>query len=93
MALSNDPRIERMFRRDRIWAIVALLTLWGTYTFVFFNIRPLLTDSSLLYSLAAGAGLVLLFNSAAIIAMVTHYHEDKENIYGLDLHYLDAAKK
>ena len=41
----------------------------------------------------AGAGLVLLFNSASIVAMLTHYSEDRSHIYGLDLHYLDEMKK
>jgi hypothetical protein len=76
-----------------MWAVAALLTLWATYTFVFWNILPLLTDSSVLYTLSIGAGLVLLFNSVAIYAMIAHYIEDKQNIYGLDVHYLDAAKK
>lgn len=92
MAPSNDPRVERMYRGDRMWAVVALFTLWATYTFVFWKILPLLTDSGVLYSLAVGAGLVLLFNSAAIYAMIAHYIEDKQNIYGLDLHYLDLSK-
>lgn len=93
MAAPEDPRIERMYRGDRMWAGAALLTLWATYTFVFWKILPLLTDSGVLYTLSIGAGLVLLFNSAAIYAMIAHYIEDKQNIYGLDVHYLDAAKK
>lgn len=93
METPSDPRIERMYRGDRMWSVVALLVLWATYTFVFVKILPLLTDSGVLYSLAAGAGLVLLFNSVAIYAMIAHYIEDKQNIYGLDLHYLDASKK
>ncbi len=35
----------------------------------------------------------LIFNTASIFAMLSHYAEDKENIYGLDIHYLDAAKR
>jgi len=93
MAQPNDPRIERMYRGDRLWSVAALVTLWATYTFVFVMILPLLTESGVLMALAVGAGLVLLFNSAAIYAMLTHYTEDKDNIYGLDIHYLDAAAK
>lgn len=93
MEKPSDPRIDRMYRGDRMWAVVALLTLWATYTFVFWKILPLLTDSNVLYALSIGAGLVLLFNSAAIYAMIAHYIEDKQNIYGLDIYYLDASKK
>jgi hypothetical protein len=35
---------------------------------------------------------VLLFNTASILAMVQHYSGDKDHIYGLDLHYLDALR-
>jgi hypothetical protein len=35
----------------------------------------------------------LIFNTASIAAMVKHYEEDKEFIYGLDIKHLDEAKK
>ncbi len=35
---------------------------------------------------------MLLFNTASIFAMISHYSGDKDHIYGLDLHYLDAAR-
>jgi hypothetical protein len=39
--------------------------------------------------LVAGA-LVLVFNTASIFAMLNHYAEDKEFIYGIDIKYTDA---
>ena len=36
---------------------------------------------------------MLLFNSASIVAMIKHYSDDKEHIYGLDLHYLDIMQR
>jgi hypothetical protein len=44
-------------------------------------------------ALAISGALVLLFNTAAIVAMIVHYSHDKENIYSLDLRYLDLMKK
>ena len=41
---------------------------------------------------ALGVGIVLLFNTASIFAMIRHYSGDKEHIYGLDIHYLDALR-
>jgi hypothetical protein len=35
----------------------------------------------------------MLFNAAAIWAMLKHYGEDKAHIYGLDLHYQDLMKQ
>lgn len=93
MAPTTDPRIDKMFSGDRIASLAALITLWGTYTFVFFRVLTLAGSEPVLITLGIGAGLVLLFNTAAIWAMISHYAEDKQNIYGLDLHYLDIANK
>lgn len=41
--------------------------------------------------LFAGA-VVLLFNTAAIVAMLRHYREDRDFIYGLDIKFLDEAR-
>jgi len=82
-----------MFGGDRLAALLALLVLWATYAFVFLEIVPLAGGNEVLYVLAAGAGLVLLFNTASIVAMISHYSEDRQNIYGLDLHYLDLMRK
>lgn len=93
MSQSTDSRVDRMFSGDRLAAILALVVLWATYAFVFLEIVPLAGGYQVLYVLAAGAGLVLLFNTASIVAMISHYSEDRQNIYGLDLHYLDLMKK
>lgn len=88
-----DPRIEPMFAKDRMWAIVALVTVWLLYTFVFYSMLPHMNDDGVLGALAIGGGLVMFFNAAAIWAMISHYREDKEHIYGLDLHYQDLMNK
>jgi hypothetical protein len=89
-----DPRIHKMFSGDRLWAFVAVLTLWATYAFVFWKLFDGATaDQTVLQALAISGGLVLLFNTASILAMISHYADDKEHIYGLDIHYLDEMKK
>lgn len=83
-----------MFARDRLWAFGAVLVLWATYVFVFwrlFTANP--GADGVLPALAIAGGLVLLFNTSSIVAMIKHYAEDKEHIYGLDIHYLDEMKK
>jgi len=90
---SSDPRVERLYRSDRYWAYVAVLVLWITIVFVFWQVASSAVSSTVAAALAAGAGLVLLFNSASILALLRHYKEDKEHIYKLDLHYLDEMKK
>ena len=93
MSPGNDPRVDRMFSGDRVAAVIALIALWATLAFVFLSVIPLAGSSEVLYVLAAGVGMVLLFNTASIFAMISHYSEDRQNIYGLDLHYLDEMNK
>lgn len=88
-----DVRVQRMFGTDRLWAFGALTVLWSTYLFVFSELWGSTKDEQVLLTLAISGGLVLLFNTASIIAMIAHYAEDKEHIYGLDIHYLDEMRK
>jgi hypothetical protein len=90
---SEDPRIAAMFGGDRIWSIVAIVALWLTVVFVFVETLPYTGSAAVVAALVIGGGLVLLFNTAAIAAMLKHYDEDKEHIYGLDIHYLDEMNK
>ena len=93
MSQEHDQRVDRMYSGDRFAALIALSTLWATLIFVFYNVMPLTSDPAVVYVLAGGAALVLLFNTASIFAMLSHYSEDRKHIYGLDLHYLDEMKK
>lgn len=96
MAASDDARIRRMYRGDCAWALVALIVLWITILFVFIQVAKGSSDEKVTLALAIGAGTVLLFNTASIIALLRHYTADKVHLYGLDLFYLDemrAARK
>lgn len=90
---SGDPRVDKMFSTDRLWAYGAVLALWALYAFVYFSILPHVNDDQVLLALSISGGLVLLFNTASILAMVSHYSHDKDHIYGLDLHYSDLMNK
>lgn len=93
MLKNVDPRIQRKFSGDRLWAVVAIAVLWATYLFVFYEAAPSMSGDNVNLALAISGGLVLLFNTASIFAMINHYSHDKEHIYGLDLRYLDAMKQ
>jgi len=87
-----DGRIEVMYRRDRLWAWALVLLLWITILAVLIFSWPHIPDSGVRIAVLTGAAAVLLFNTAAIAAMLNHYAEDKEFIYGLDIKGLDAMK-
>jgi len=88
-----DPRVHKMFAGDRIWAFGAVFVLWSIYAFTYWQLSLSQSENGVLQALGIAGGLVLLFNTASIIAMIVHYSHDKEQIYGLDIHYLDEMKK
>ncbi len=87
-----DQRIGAMHRRDVIVAWAFVLGLWFSIIFVAYatwNLAPSGGARTLL--LIAGA-VILVFNTAAILAMLRHYREDRDFMYGLDIKFLDAAR-
>jgi hypothetical protein len=87
-----DQRISAMHRNDTRVAWAFVVGLWLAIIFVAiatWNLAPNGTARVLL--LIAGA-IILAFNSAAIMAMLRHYREDRDFMYGLDIKFLDAAR-
>jgi hypothetical protein len=80
-----------MFARDRAAAAVFVLALWFVIGFVFVEIASLAGRATSVVLLFAG-GLVVLFNTASITALVRHYSLEKDRIYRLDIHHLDAMR-
>jgi hypothetical protein len=81
-----------MHRRDVLVAWAFVIGLWFSVIFVAiatWDLAPNGTARTLL--LIAGA-VVLLFNTAAILAMLRHYREDRDFMYGIDIKFLDEAK-
>jgi len=82
-------RIDAMFARDKAAASVFVLVLWIVIGFVYFEISRIAGPTVSTVLLIAG-GLVVLFNTASITAMIRHYNEEKDRIYGLDIEHLDV---
>jgi hypothetical protein len=72
------------------WAFV--VGLWLAIIFVAWGTWGLAPSGAARIVLLIGGALVLLFNTAAIVAMLRHYREDRDFMYGLDIKFLDAAK-
>jgi hypothetical protein len=90
---NSDPRIAAKFSGDRLWSLAAIIVLWVLYAFVFYEIKDYAGSSEVIWALVVAGALVILFNTAAILAMLFHLSEERDEIYGLDLHYLDLKKK
>ena len=89
----SDPRIAGKFAGDRMWSLAAVIVLWLLYAFVFYEIKDYAGSPEVVWTLLISGALVILFNTAAIFAMLFHLSEERDEIYGLDLHYLDLKKQ
>jgi hypothetical protein len=88
-----NQRIEAMYQSDKrgAWLLVALL--WIAILFVLFMSWPYIPDAGVKVVVLVAAAAVLIFNTASIGAMVKHYEEDKDFIYGLDIKHQDESRK
>jgi len=89
----HEARIDRMHRGDRMGAMAFVIGLWLAVLFTLITMWPLIGDGTIRIVLAIAAALVLAFNTAAIMAMLRHYGDDKAFIYGLDIMHLDEMLK
>ena len=81
-----------MHRRDIAVAVAFILGLWFAIIFVALETWALAPTPAARTILLISGAVVLLFNSAAIMAMLRHYREDRDFMYGLDIKFLDAAR-
>ena len=87
-----QQRIEALYRSDVRGSIVLIVCLWAAVLFVLVMTWPYIPDQGIKVVVTVAAAAVLVFNTAAILAMVNHYKEDKEFIYGLDIKNADAFR-
>lgn len=87
-----NQRIEAMHRRDVLVAWAFVIGLWFAIIFVALATWDLAPNSTARTLLLIGGAVVLIFNTAAILAMLRHYREDRDFMYGLDIKFLDEAK-
>ncbi|QKC97936.1 hypothetical protein [Mesorhizobium sp. NZP2298] len=87
-----QQRIEALYRSDLRGAALLIICLWATILFVLLMTWPHIPDAGIKLVVAIAAAAVLIFNTAAILAMVKHYKEDKDFIYGLDIKNADAFR-
>ncbi len=85
-------RIDAMFSRDKAMAWVFIVLLWVSIAFVYFAILGFVEDGAMRVVLSIGALLLLIFNTASMLAMIRHYAQDKDHIYGLDIKHLDENR-
>jgi len=86
-----EERMDAMYARDRVWGIAFVVVLWVVYLFTFFTMTELI-DSEASMALLIGGGLVLLYNTGSITAMLKQYLEHKRSVYEPDIRHLDEKR-
>ncbi len=86
-----NQRIEAMHKRDVQIAWTFVVGLWCAMIFVAYATWDLAPTSGARTLLLIGGAVVLVFNTAAILAMLRHYREDRDFMYGLDIKFSDEA--
>ena len=86
-----NQRIEAMHKRDVLIAWAFVVGLWFAMIFVAIATWNLAPTAGARILLMIGGSTVLVFNTAAVLAMLRHYREDRDFIYGLDIKFLDEA--
>lgn len=85
-------RISRMHRRDIAVAWAFVVGLWAAMIFVALAVWDVAPSGLAQGWLMLVGAVVLVFNTAAVLAMLRHYREDRDFMYGLDIRYLDEAR-
>ncbi|MGL4312120.1 MAG: hypothetical protein ACRCSU_16690 [Paracoccaceae bacterium] len=87
-----NQRIEAMHKRDVLVAWAFVIGLWLAMIFVATATWDLAPTGAARILLLIGGAIILVFNTGAILAMLRHYREDRDFIYGLDIKFLDEAR-
>jgi ABC-type nickel/cobalt efflux system permease component RcnA len=89
---SLSARIDATFAKDRLAASLLVAVLWLTVFFVMLAVRGFIADPTIELVCWIAAGLLLLFNTSSIVAMIRHYAQDKQHIYSVDIRHQDAGR-
>lgn len=88
-----SQRIEAMHKRDVLVAWAFVIGLWFAMIFVAVATWDLAPNGPARVLLLIAGAVILVFNTAAILAMLRHYRDDRDFMYGLDIKFLDEARR
>ena len=87
-----NQRIDAMHRSDVRIAWGFVVGLWLSVIFVAMATWDLAPSGGARVMLLIAGAIILVFNTAAIMAMLKHYRDDRDFMYGLDIKFLDEAR-
>lgn len=91
---THDPRIEKMYGRDRLTIYAFVVALWITLWSVFFFVaNPLIHDEGLRWLMIALGLFASIFNSVGMIQNTIRLKQEAVRFYTQDLFWQDEAKR
>ena len=87
-----DARVQAMHKRDVQVAWAFVIALWFAIIFVAMATWSWAPSGPARIVLLIGGAIILILNTGAIMAMLRHYREDRDFMYGLDIKFMDAAR-
>jgi hypothetical protein len=89
---SLDSRIAVLARRDRALAITCTVVMWLVLGFLFVRASAVAPDPAIVVVLAVATLLLGVFNTAAVVALLRCYVDNRELIYRPDVLRLDLMR-
>jgi hypothetical protein len=88
-----DSRINSMFKRDVLVAVVLAAAMWASLIFTFSATVSVVDDAMVSLALAVSFTVLGAFNTMGLLSMRRRYKIEREHVYGEDIHHLDANRK
>jgi hypothetical protein len=90
---ASVARAKAMLARDRWSALALLALLWATMIYIYAVVPHGFLQAPIGIVLTISGALLLMFNTSSVFAMLAHYREDLDHIYGQDLRNLDLNRR
>src|SRR5262245_11217253 len=88
-----DARIEAMFKRDILVAVILAALMWATLIFTLSAAFGVINNATVNTMLGIACVMLGVFNSLGLLSMARRYKIEREHVYGEDIHHLDANRK
>jgi hypothetical protein len=89
----HDPRIDRMYQRDRLIIYAFVIALWAVLWVTFFlAANPFIEDEALRWLLIGLGAVACIFNSTGMITNTIRLKHESVRFYSQDLYWQDQKK-
>ena len=85
-------RIDRLYQRDRLLAIVFTVAMWMVLIFVFVAALQAVRSTDIAVALGVAMAALGALNTASALALIRRYRAAKDAVYRPDIEFLDRRR-